>query len=349
MTKELLNKIINQFNIEGEIESITPLGEGFINDTFKVVTKHITSPNYILQRKNKNIFTNIPAMMDNIFRVTNHLKRKIEIAGGNPLRETLTIILSKSEKLFYLDEQDDYWTVCLFIENTITYDKADTPELAYMGGKGLGKFQKMLSDFKEPLTDILPGFHNIRYRFNQWEEALKDDLVGRKDAVREEIAFIDMHHDEMLTFWTLIENGDIPLRVTHNDTKISNFLFDENNNILCAIDLDTVLSSTCLNDFGDAIRSYANAGLEDDTNLDNVYLDKEIFDAYKKGYLSEAKDFLSQIEINYLDFSAKYITYEQVLRFLMDYINGDTYYKIKYSDHNLVRTRAQIKLFNTLI
>lgn len=349
MTNEHPYRIINQFDIEGEVESIIPLGEGFINDTYKVVTKHVASPNYILQRKNKKIFNDIPAMMNNIFRVTNHLKRKVKIAGGNPSRETLTLIPSKTMELFYLDEAKDFWTVCLFIENTITYNKADTPELAYKGGKGLGKFQRMLSDFNEPLTDILPGFHNIRYRFNQWDEALENNFAGRKDSVKEEIAFISEHHDEMLAFWTLVENGDIPLRVTHNDTKISNFLFDKSNNILCVIDLDTVLKNTCLNDFGDAIRSYANAGLEDDTNLDKVYLNKEIFEAYKSGYLSEAKYFLSQIELEYLDFSAKYITYEQALRFLMDYLNGDTYYKTKYSEHNLVRTRSQIKLFKTLV
>ncbi|MDR2083683.1 MAG: aminoglycoside phosphotransferase family protein [Bacteroidales bacterium] len=344
-----LYKIINQFEIEGEVKSIDTLGEGFINDTYKVVTKKNSSPNYILQKKNKNIFTDIPAMMYNISKVTNHLKNKIENYGGNPSRETLTIILSKSKELYFLDENGDYWTVCLFIENTISHQKAHTPELAYMGGKGLGRFQKLLADFAEPLTDILPGFHNIKFRFDQWDEALKNDSAGRKKTVEKEIAFIERYRKEMLAFWVLVENGEIPKRVTHNDTKISNFLFDENNTVLCVIDLDTVLTATCLNDFGDAIRSYANAGLEDDINLDNVYLDKEIFDAYKSGYLSEAKDFLSSIEMEYLNFSAKYITYEQVLRFLMDYLNGDIYYKIKYTEHNLDRTRAQIKLFSTLI
>ncbi len=152
----------------------------------------------------------------------------------------------------------------------------------------------------------------------------------------------------MLAFWHKVELGEIPTRVTHNDTKISNILFDKQGNILCVIDLDTVLNSTCLNDYGDAIRSYANAGLEDDENLNNVYLNMPIFEAYTKGYLSEAKSFLTPIEKEYLAFSAKYLTYEQALRFLMDYINGDTYYRVKNNKHNLIRTQAQLKLLHSM-
>ncbi|MCK9302230.1 MAG: aminoglycoside phosphotransferase family protein [Bacteroidales bacterium] len=346
---ENLEKIIANFINVDEVKSVSALGEGFINDTFVVKTKSSDTPNYILQRKNKSIFTNIPAMMENINKVTSHLKKKISEYGGNPLRETLTLIPAASGSFYFLDDAGEYYTMCIFIENTVTHQKADSPELAYKGAKGLGKFQKLLADFKEPLTDILPGFHNMKFRFNQWDITLQNDPLGRCKSVKEEIRFIENYRTEMLDFWKLVEDGTIPTRVTHNDTKISNFLFDKNDNVECVIDLDTVLNSTCLNDFGDAIRSYANTGLEDDTNLDNVSMDKNIFEAYKAGYLSETQSFLTDIECKYLDFSAKYITFEQVLRFLMDYINGDTYYKIKYPEHNLVRTRAQKKLFETMI
>lgn len=345
--KETLTKIGNQFAFEGIIKEIRPLGEGLINDTFFVETEG-NSPNYILQRKNKNIFTDVPAMMENIYKVSNHLKEKIKAQGGDPLREALTVTLTKDGKLHYKDELDEYWAACLFIEDTLAFEYADSPQLAAQGGKGIGKFQAMLADMKEPLADILPGFHNMRFRFGQWDQVLEKDPVGRKSQVQEEINWIESRRKEMLDFWAKAETGEIPTRVTHNDTKISNILFDKQGNVLCVIDLDTVLSSICLNDYGDAIRSYANAGKEDDENLDNVYIKMDIFEGYTSGYLSETKVFLTPAEVENLAFSAKYITFEQVLRFLMDYIDGDNYYKVKDDTHNLVRTRAQYKLLQSM-
>lgn len=342
-----LKKIAGQFQIEGKIKEVVPLGEGFINDTFIIHTEK-SSPKYILQRKNKRVFSPIPAMMENIKKVCDHIKAKVEKAGGDPLREAMTIIPANDGKLYFLDEEDEYWAVSLFIEDTVAYEAAETPELAYAGGKGIGKFQSLVSDLKEPLTDILPGFHNIRIRYEQWDAVLKKNPVGRKEKVTEEIEWIESRRNEMMDFWKLVENGTIPTRVSHNDTKINNILFDKNGEVLCVIDLDTVLNSTVLNDFGDAIRYYTNTGKEDDTNLENVSMNMEIFTAFAKGYLEEAGSFLTQKEIEYLAFSAKYITYEQVLRFLMDYIDGDNYYKIKSDDHNLVRTRAQYKLLTSI-
>ena len=342
-----LKKIAGQFQIEGKIKEVVPLGEGFINDTFIIHTEK-SSPKYILQRKNKRVFSPIPAMMENIKKVCDHIKAKVEKAGGDPLREAMTIIPANDGKLYFLDEEDEYWAVSLFIEDTVAYEAAETPELAYAGGKGIGKFQSLVSDLKEPLTDILPGFHNIRIRYEQWNAVLKKNPVGRKEKVTEEIEWIEGRRNEMMDFWKLVENGTIPTRVSHNDTKINNILFDKNGEVLCVIDLDTVLNSTVLNDFGDAIRYYTNTGKEDDTNLENVSMNMEIFTAFAKGYLEEAGSFLTEKEIEYLAFSAKYITYEQVLRFLMDYIDGDNYYKIKSEDHNLVRTRAQYKLLTSI-
>ena len=342
-----LTQITLKFQVKGNIESVKPLGDGFINDTY-IVTTEGDNPNYLLQRKNHIIFTDVPGMMNNIEQVTNHLKRKISRAGGNPESETLTVIKTKTDELFYKDNDGNFWAVALFINDSIVYEVANTPELAFAGGKGIGKFQAMLSDFEKPLIDTLPGFHNIKFRFKQWDEVLKKDPVSRKSELAEEISWIESRRKEMLDFWKLIEDGTIPKRITHNDTKIANILFDKNDDVLCVIDLDTVLSSTVLNDFGDAIRSYTNTGLEDDKNLDNVSMDITIFESYAKGYLSEAKEFLTKPELDQLAFSAKFITYEQVLRFLMDYIDGDKYYKVNSPIHNLERTRAQYKLLQSI-
>ncbi|WP_319502900.1 aminoglycoside phosphotransferase family protein [uncultured Draconibacterium sp.] len=346
--KTNLYEIAEHFQLEGEILNIATLGEGFINDTFIIKTKTDASPNYLMQRKNRKIFTDVPAMMDNIERITSHLKKKISARGGDPMREALTVIKTKEGALYHVDQEGEYWALCLFIPGSVTYEAADTPELAYAGGKGIGKFQRMTSDFTGKLSDILPGFHNIRFRFKQWDEVLAKDPVDRKKDMEKEIAWIEERREEMLGFWEKVETGVIPTRVTHNDTKINNILFDDKGDVLCVIDLDTVLSSTALNDFGDAIRSYTNTGLEDDKDLNKVSMDIQIFEAYTRGYLSETKSFLTQVELDYLAFSAKYITYEQVLRFLMDYIDGDNYYKIKYAEHNLVRTRAQYRLLQSI-
>lgn len=346
--KTNLSAIGNKFAFEGTVKEIRPLEEGLINDTFFVETEG-ANPNYILQCKNKHIFRDIPAMMENIYKVTMHLKSKIAALGGDPMREALTVILTKDGKLYYCDEQGEYWAACLFIEDTVTHQKADSTALTEQGGRGIGRFQAMLSDMKEPLTDILHGFHDMRFRFEQWDEVLAKDPVGRKSRVETEIAWIESRRAEMLAFWAKAQSGELPVRVTHNDTKISNILFDKNENVLCVIDLDTVLSSICLNDYGDAIRSYTNAaGSEDEEVLSKVYVDMKLFEAYTKGYLAETIGFLTRAEIENIAFSAKYITFEQVLRFLMDYIDGDNYYKVKSDTHNLIRARGQYKLLQSL-
>jgi Ser/Thr protein kinase RdoA (MazF antagonist) len=300
-------------------------------------------------------------MMNNILMVTEHIKAKVAAAGGDPMREVLTVTkraaetLTDEEKaqpysdLYYKDEKGNFWAVCVFIEGSITYEKADTPALAFKGGQGIGKFQAQLADFTTPLSETIKGFHNIRWRFQQWDETIAADPVGRVAQLQEEISWIESRRKEMLDFWSLVEDGTIPTHVSHNDTKISNILFNETDgSMLCMIDLDTVMSSTSLNDFGDAIRSYTNTGAEDDKNLDNVEMSLEMFKAYAEGYLHEQKASMVQSELDWLAFSARYITFEQVLRFLMDYIDGDKYYKTAYPEHNLVRTHAQYKLLQSM-
>ncbi len=337
--KDRLVAIASRFEIEGTIAEIKPLGEGFINDTFIVKTEG-DAPDYILQRKNHVVFPDVPGMMDNIKAVTEHIKKKVQ----DPLRETLTVIPAKDGRL-YVEEDGNWWAVCLFIKGTKSFDRADSPELAYQGGLGAGRFQALLADFDQPLNETIKGFHNIRWRFQQWDETIAADPAGRVKDLAEEISWIESRRKEMLDFWSLVEDGTIPSHVSHNDTKISNILFNEaDGSMLCMIDLDTVMRSTSLNDFGDAIRSYTNTGAEDDRNLDNVSMDINMFKAYAEGYLAEQKATIAQSELDWLAFSARYITFEQVLRFLMDYIDGDKYYKTAYPEHILVRTKAQYKL-----
>lgn len=345
--KDQLLKIASQFALDAPIASVDSLGDGFINDTFIVRTAG-DAPDYILQRKNKQIFPDVPAMMENIRKVTDHIRRGVEAAGGDPMREVMRVVPARDGRLYHVDEAGEYWAVTVFIADTVAYNKADSEELARKGGEGIGKFQAQLADFTEPLSETIKGFHNIRHRFVQWDEALARDAAGRKKDLAEEIGWIGSRRGEMLAFWAKVEDGTIPTRVTHNDTKINNILFDHDGEVLCAIDLDTVMAAPALNDFGDAIRSYANTGDEDDRDLGRVGLSLGMFRAYTEGYLSQRARQLTEAEIDHLAFSARYITFEQVLRFLMDYIDGDTYYKIKYPEHNLVRTHAQYKLLRSM-
>ena len=358
---EHMHEIVSKFETVGAVEEIRPLGPGFINDTLIVTNDDCGSKvRYILQRKNHNVFPDVPGMMNNIVMVSEHIKSKVKAEGGDPLREALTVVkrrpesLTDAEKhfpyndLYYRDADGSFWAICLFIEGSVTYEMADSPALAYKGGQGIGKFQSQLADFDIPLSETIKGFHNIRWRFTQWEEALAKDAAGRVKDLQEEIGWIESRKEEMLAFWSLVENGIIPTRVTHNDTKISNILFDKEGEVLCVIDLDTCMSSTSLNDFGDAIRSYTNTGAEDDRDLSRVSMSLEMFKAYAEGYLSERKSTLTESEKEWLAFSARYITFEQVLRFLMDYIDGDVYYKTNAPDHNLVRTHAQYKLLQSM-
>lgn len=375
---ESLESIASRFDIKGDIISIKPLGEGFINDTYIVKT---SLARYILQRKNKNVFPDVPAMMRNIAAVTAHIKGKVNY----PLREALTIIplahpgdrgcnssALDTDRLCCCDASGQWWAMCLFIEGTITHEVASSLELTRQGGIGIGRFQALLADFDQPLAEVIKGFHNMRWRFEQWDEAIdaakkrvelatgpkkcpevsaesSNGKILRINEVAGEVAFIEDQREKMMQFWSLVESGYIPRRVAHNDTKLSNILFDATSGeALCAIDLDTVMSSTSLNDVGDAIRSYANATTEDDPDVSKVSMRLDIYRAWMEGYLSQRASTLTDSEKEWLPFAPLFITYEQVLRFLMDYINGDTYYKVKYPEHNLVRTRNQIALYKSM-
>lgn len=342
--KENLREIASHFALEGPVTAIDSLGEGFINDTF-IVRTEADAPDYILQRKNKAVFPDVPAMMDNIRRVTEHIRRRVIAAGGDPRREVMTVVPAKDGHLYHVDAEGEYWAATVFIDDTVAYNKADSPELARKGGEGIGKFQSQLDDFTEPLAETIKGFHNIRHRFGQWDAALARDAAGRRIHLAEEIGWIESRRAEMLSFWSKVEDGTIPTRVTHNDTKINNVLFDEESlKPLVVIDLDTVMPGLVGHDFGDAIRFAANFVEEDSPEAEKAGLNLNIYWAFAEGFLKETAPTLTEAEAETLGNSCFTLACELSTRFLDDYITGDKYFKIKDPKHNLTRTRCQIAL-----
>ena len=308
-----MKRIAEQFRLDGAVQSVATLGEGFINDTYIVTTERAR---YVLQRKNRNVFTDIPAMMRNIEGVTSFLREKVRRAGGDPRREVMTVIPTHDGALYYEDAAGDYWAATLFIEDSETCQSASTPELARCGGEGIGRFQRMLADYGEPLADILPGFHDIRFRFRQWDDALARDAAGRRASVAREIEWIECRRDEMLRFWQRVETGEIPRRVTHNDTKINNVLLDaDTRRALCVIDLDTVMPGLSAYDFGDAIRFGASTAAEDEQELERVRLDLNLCRVFTRGF-AEACPSLTERERDVLPLGAFVMTLECGMRFL---------------------------------
>ena len=341
---ENLKEIVLKFNVENEINEVKPLGEGLINDTFKVYVNDCETPKYVLQRINNAIFQDVDLLQDNIEKVTNHIRKKLIEKNETDIdRKVLNFIKTKDDKRFYFDGEK-YWRLMVFISDSYTY-QAVTPEYSYTAGLAFGEFQSMLSDIEETLGETIPSFHNIELRLSQLREAVENDVVGRVKEVRYYLDEIEKRAEVMCRGEQLYREGKLPKRICHCDTKVNNMLFDEDGNVLCVIDLDTVMPSFIFSDFGDFLRSAANTGAEDDKDLNNIDFNMEIFEAFTKGYLEGTKSFLLPIEKENLTYAAKLFPYMQTVRFLADYINGDTYYKIQYPEHNLVRTKAQWRLF----
>ena len=332
---ENLIDIVSKFEITGNVTDVRPMGEGLINDTYKVFIDASDKPKYVLQRINNAIFQNVDMLMDNINKVTTHLRKKN--------KNTLHFISANDGKLYYFDGEK-YWRVMVFVPDSITY-QAVTPEYSYIAGKSFGEFESLLADLKEPLGEIIPDFHNIEFRLKQLRDAVAEDRVGRVKEVQYYLDEIFKREEKMTVGERLFREGKLPKRVCHCDTKVNNMLFDKEGNVLCIIDLDTVMPNFVFSDYGDFLRTAANTGAEDDLNLDNIDFNMEIFNAFTKGYIEGTKGFLLPIEKENLPYAALLFPYMQTVRFLADYINGDTYYKIKYPEHNLIRTKAQWRLF----
>ena len=343
---ENLNNIVFQFVEKNENTEVKPLGAGHINDSYKVVSGE---NEYVLQRVNHVIFKNVPELQNNILRVTTHIRKKLEEKNVSDIdRKVLSFIPAHDGKLYYKDEEGNYWRMMHYIKDSKSYD-AINPELAFRGGLAFGEFQKMLADLPGvPLFETIPNFHNMGFRLESFRESVKNNLSGRLSEVSELVKELEDRAHDMTKAERMHREGKLPKRTNHCDTKVNNILFDDNDEVLCVVDLDTVMPGYVLSDFGDFMRTGANTGEEDDTNLDNVSIDLDVFEGYTKGYLQNAASFLTDTEIENLAFGAKLLTYMQTVRFLTDYIDGDTYYKVKHSQHNLERSLAQFKLLKSM-
>ncbi|MVZ66930.1 phosphotransferase [Sphingobacterium sp. DK4209] len=351
-TNNLENSILSaeKFNIKGNIISSVPFGSGHINDTFKIITDSDTTEQYLLQRINHHVFRNVDGLMANIEKVCNHLKKKLAHLGDKEvLKRTMTLIPTLDGKHYYEDNNGDFWRIFILIPDTRSYDILETTDQAFSGGLAFGQFQKQLSDL-DPTTivEVLPNFHNIEFRMNNLREAIAKDAASRVAEVQDLLDYIFEREGKMRTVLELGRANRLPLRITHNDTKFNNVLLDANDQVQCVIDLDTVMPGYVAYDFGDAIRTIINSAAEDEADVSKIVLNIPLFAAFTAGYLSEAKEFLTKTEAESLIHGVHLLPYMQAVRFLTDYIDGDTYYKIAYPEHNLVRTKAQLKLVQEL-
>lgn len=342
-----MKEMIGAFAFVGEPMECIPYGSGHINDTFRLTYKNENrEKRFILQRMNKSIFTKPVELMENISGVTSWLKKKIEENGGDPERETLNIVNTREGRPYYVDSEGEYWRAYLFIEGATCYDVVKDENDFYQSAVAFGHFQRLLADYPaETLHETIVNFHNTVDRFENFQKAVEADVVGRAASVQEEIQFV--YDREALTH-VLVDmqaEGRLPLRVTHNDTKLNNIMIDDaTGKAICVIDLDTVMPGLAANDFGDSIRFGASTGAEDEPDLSKVSCDLELYEAYVKGFIEGCGGALTEAEIDTLPMGAILMTFECGIRFLTDHLEGDTYFKIHRENHNLDRCRTQFKL-----
>ena len=351
---EDLKAIVNRFDIEGVVKEISPLGNGLINDTYKVTTEG-DAPDYVLQRINNAVFKDVELLQNNIIAATRHIRAKLEAAGEKDIdRKVLRFIPLKESPKTYVEVDGKFWRVSVFIDGAKTYETVN-PEFSEYAGEAFGRFEAMLADIPDTLGETIPDFHNMELRLRQLVEAVQNDKAGRLASdpadgeLHKILEEIDIHGVGMCKAEQLHRKGILPKRICHCDTKVNNMMFDENGNVLCVIDLDTLMPSYVFSDFGDFLRTAANPVPEDSPEVEKVDFDMEIFKAFSRGYIKGTKSFLTPVEKENLPYAACLFPFMQAVRFFADYINGDTYYKIKYPEHNLVRTRNQMALFRSAL
>ena len=347
--KELLD-IIKNFDIRGDIKELNSINNGIINTTYVVKTDDKGNINkYLLQKINTSIFTEPFKLMKNIENVTKYIS-----LNDSESKDTINVIKAKNGLPLYVTSDPfshkEYYRVYNYIDNTISYNKSEKTEIVYNTGKAFGHFCKVLRDFPiNDLEEIIKDFHNTKKRYDKLIETYKLNPVNRNNRAFKQISEIISREEECSVLVNLLEDNKIPYRVTHNDTKVNNVLMDSvTKEPVAVIDLDTVMKGSGLYDYGDGVRSAASNALEDETNLDNVYINMDMFKAYTDGYLSEMAPYLNEEEILNMANSIKIITLELAIRFLNDYLSGDTYFKTNYDDHNLDRCKNQLKLVNDI-
>ena len=343
---ETILKVCRNFGIDGRLKETKALTDGHINTTVLAVFENgEKQEKYLVQKINTHVFKDQDALMQNIVNVTHFLRKKIRSSGGDPERETLHFLKTPDGGLYFNDESG-CWRIYRYIDNSYTYNMIDSAEVFRNAGESFGKFQKLLNDYpSETLLETIPDFHNTPKRVENLEKSTQADICSRASGVKKEIEFALSRKNKAGIALTLCEMGEIPLRVTHNDTKLNNILFDaDTHKGLCVIDLDTIMPGLSLYDFGDAIRFGAKTAEEDEPDLSKVSISLPLYEAYTKGYLSSCAAALTRAEIDSLAFSAFLMTYECGIRFLTDYLDGDVYFRTEYPEHNLVRARNQFKM-----
>ena len=338
--------IVSRFATEGTVADIRPLGNGLINDTYKVSTKEADAPDYVLQRVNTTVFTDVDMLMDNIAAVTRHIRKKLEAANVTDIdRKVLRFIAADGGELYHREADGTVWRMMVFIPNAKTYE-AVTPEYSYFAGNAFGHFEDMLVDIPEKLGEVIPDFHNMEFRMKQLREVIEKNPAGRvgEDAVKQLLDLIGKDAEEMCKAERMGREGKLPKRVCHCDTKVNNMMFDEEGHVLCVIDLDTAMPSFVFSDYGDFLRSAANTTAEDDPDMSHVAFNEEIFKAFTRGYIEGAR-FLTPVETENLPYAVALFPFMQSVRFLWDYLSGDHYWKCKYPQHNLDRARNQMRLY----
>lgn len=348
MENEKLLSVVSKFKFVGTADQLKPLGNGLINDTYKLSTKEADAPDYVFQRINNAVFTDVDLLMRNVEAVTRHIRRKLEAQGAHDIdRKVLRFIPTEDGKAYYKDAEGKYWRLMVFIPDAETFE-AVTPEYSYFAGKAFGNFEAMLVDIPEKLGESIPDFHNMELRMRQLREAIAADAMQRVAGVQSMIDELESQAHEMCKAERLFREGKLPKRICHCDTKVNNMMFDKDGQVLCVIDLDTVMPSFIFSDYGDFLRTGANFVAEDCPDLDTVGFNVEIFKAFTKGYLESAKSFLTPIEIENLPYAVALFPFMQSVRFLWDYLSGDKYWKCKYPEHNLVRAQNQLCLYRSV-
>ena len=343
----LMKEVMGQYDFPGTVEEVTRNNGGHINDTFTVAckTQEGETRRFILQGLSLVAFPRQKELMENFIGVTSHLRKKIEAAGGDPMRETLNLVCTRDGKPYYTEESGKVWRVMPFVEGTLCLGKA-TPELFEASARAFGRFQGLLADYPaETLHETIVKFHDTEDRFAKFLAALEADKMGRAKEVQKEVQFVMDRKADCSVAVGALREGKLPLKVTHNDTKLSNILIDETTmEGICVIDLDTTMPGLSIYDFGDSIRFGANHCAEDEKDLSKVNFDIELYKIYARGFLEGAQGGLTDAELEYLPWGAKLMTLECGIRFLTDYLDGDNYFRIHYPEQNLDRCRTQFKL-----
>ena len=346
-----LTKVISAFNLEGELQECIVFGNGHINDTFRLTFKtEQGTRRYILQKMSSFVFKKPVELMENISNVTAWLKKKIRENGGDTERETLNLVMTREGIPYHVDKEGGYWRVYKFIEGATCYDAVKNDDDFYQSAVAFGHFQRLLADYPaETLHETIPNFHNTPDRMRIFREAVQRDAYSRAAGVQEEIRFIEEHEKLSHVLYDMLEEGKLPLRVTHNDTKLNNIMIDDaTGKAICVIDLDTVMPGLSAHDFGDSIRFGASTGAEDERDLSKISCDLHLYEVYTKGFIEGCGGALTETELDMLPWGAVLMTFENGIRFLTDYLEGDHYFKIHRDGQNLDRCRTQLKLVSDM-